>query len=90
MNIQNNPILLFNSPQTTQLRKIWEGQKHLLNPADYLFIKVKLSRPEAKLSQNQAYRMMMTLAETDYDPIPEWLIACFDPKEVNEPVRPAF
>ena len=80
MNDQNNPILLLTPNQTTELRQIWEQQKQELHPDDYRFIKVKLSRPVAKLSQKQAYRMMMTLAETDYEPIPEWLIALFDPK----------
>ena len=51
-----------------------------MHPDDFFFIKVKLSHLVAKLSQKQAYRMMMTLAETDYEPIPEWLIALFDPK----------
>ena len=81
MNDQNNPILSLTPNQTTELRQIWEQQKQELHPDDYRFIKVKLSRPTAKLSQKQAYRMMMTLAETDYEPIPEWLIALFDPQE---------
>ena len=81
MNDQTNPILSLTSNQTAELRQIWEQQKQELHPDDYRFIKVKLSRPTAKLSQKQAYRMMMTLAETDYEPIPEWLIALFDPQE---------
>ena len=83
MNDQNNPILSLTPNQTTELRQIWEQQKQELHPDDYRFIKVKLSRSVAKLSQKQAYRMMMTLAETDYEPIPEWLIALFDPQEVK-------
>ena len=83
MNDQNNPILSLTPNQTTELRQIWEQQKQELHPDDYRFIKVKLSRPVAKLSQKQAYRMMMTLAETDYEPIPEWLIALFDPKDAK-------
>ena len=83
MNDQNNPILSLTPNQTTELRQIWEHQKQELHPDDYRFIKVKLSRPVAKLSQKQAYRMMMTLAETDYEPIPEWLIALFDPKDAK-------
>ena len=83
MNDQNNPILSLTPYQTTELRQIWEQQKQELHPDDYRFIKVKLSRPTAKLSQKQAYRMMMTLAETDYEPIPEWLIALFDPQEAQ-------
>ena len=67
--------------QTTELRDIWETQKANLKPADYLFVKVRLGRPEAKLTANQAYRLMMTLAETGYEQIPEWLIALFDPQE---------
>lgn len=79
MNNQQNPIFILTPDQTSQLRNIWEKQKSELHPDDYLFIKVKLSRPIAKLSQKQAFRMMMTLAETDYTP-PEWLIALFDPR----------
>lgn len=79
MNDQTNPTLLLSQNQTTELREIWELQKKALNPEDYIFIKVKLCRPAAKLSQKQAYRMMMTLAETGYEDIPEWLIALFDP-----------
>jgi hypothetical protein len=76
------PILYsFTKSQTSELRNIWEGQKAKLAPAEYLFVKVRLGRPEAKLTANQAYRMMMTLAETDFEPIPEWLIALFDPQE---------
>jgi len=83
MNNQQNPILVLTPEQTLELREIWGQQKSELHPDDYRFIKVKLSRSEAVLSQKQAYRMMMTLAETDYEPIPEWLIALFDPQEVR-------
>jgi hypothetical protein len=78
-----NPVIKFTLEQTSELKTIWEQQKQELHPDDYRFIKVKLSRPSAKLSQKQAYRMMMTLAETDYEPIPEWLIALFDPQEAK-------
>lgn len=83
MNNQHNPIFTLTPEQTLELREIWEQQKPELHPDDYRFIKVKLSRSEAVLSQKQAYRMMMTLAETDYEPIPEWLIALFDPQVVQ-------
>ena len=83
MNNQQNPIFTLTPHQTSELRDIWDLQRKVLHPDDYRFIKVKLSRPEAKLSQKQAYRMMMTLAETDYEPIPIWLIALFDPQEVK-------
>jgi hypothetical protein len=83
MHDQHNPILLLTPNQTTELRIIWEQQKQELHPDDFFFIKVKLSRPAAKLSQKQAYRMMMTLAETGYERIPEWLIALFDPQEAK-------
>ena len=69
--------------QTSELRNIWMSQKAKLKPTEYLFIKVRLGRPEAKLTANQAYRLMMTLAELDVDPVPEWLIALFDPQEVK-------
>jgi hypothetical protein len=69
--------------QTAELRGIWEAQKAKLKPTEYLFIKVRLGRPEAKLTANQAYRLMMTLAELDVDPVPEWLIALFDSQEAK-------
>lgn len=66
--------------QTSELRTIWASQRAKLKPSEYLFIKVKLGRPEAKLTANQAYRLMMSLAELGVEPIPEWLIAFFDPQ----------
>ena len=76
------PILhLLTKNQTSELRSIWESQKDNLKPADYLFVKVRLGRPEAKLTANQTYRLMMTLAEAGCEHIPEWLIALFDPKD---------
>jgi len=69
--------------QTSELRNIWENQKPNLKTADYLFVKVRLGRPEAKLTANQAYRLMMTLAEAGCEDIPEWLIALFDPKDAK-------
>ena len=75
------PILhLLTKSQTSELRNIWESQKAKLQPTEFLFVKVRLGRPEAKLTANQAYRLMMTLAETGYEPIPEWLIGLFDPQ----------
>jgi len=76
----NNPIIELTATQTTELRNIWDGNKDLLNPDDYLFIKVKLGRPQAKLTKNQAYRMMMTLAKAGYIEPPVWLVELFDPK----------
>lgn len=76
------PILhSFSKSQTAELRHIWESQKTKLKPDEYLFVKVRLGRSEAKLTANQAYRLMMRLAEVGVDPIPEWLIALFDPQE---------
>lgn len=69
----------FTQTQTSELRSIWESQKPKLTPDEYLFIKVRLGRSEAKLTANQSYRLMMRLAELGFEPIPEWLIALFDP-----------
>ena len=77
---KGNPIVQLTPNQTTELRQIWESQRKELHPDDYQFIRVKLCRSEAMFTQKQAFRMMMTLAETDYTPIPEWLIALFDPQ----------
>ncbi len=76
----NIDIFELTPEQTSELRLIWEKQKSELKPDDYIFAKVKLGRPQAKLSRNQLYRMMMTLAESGYEPIPEWLLVLLDPK----------
>ena len=78
MNIKN-PTLELSQEQTKQLREIWDHQQPKLSHEDYIFIKVKLSRVQAKLSKNQTYRMTMTLAETGYESIPEWLLELIDP-----------
>ena len=75
-----NDIYELTSDQTSELRAIWEKQKSELRPDDYIFIKVKVGRPQAKFSRNQLYRMTMTLAESGYEPIPEWLLVLLDPK----------
>jgi len=78
MNIKN-PTLELSIEQTKQLREIWGLQESKLSHEDYLFIKVKLSRVQAKLSKNQAYRMTMTLAGIGFEDIPEWLLELIDP-----------
>ena len=80
---QNNPIIELTMEQTTQLRQIWISHGPELRPDDLTFGKVKLSRPQAKLTKNQVYRMMMTLAETGYDDIPEWMLELTDPQELK-------
>lgn len=75
-----NPVIEFTPEQTAELKAIWESQKKELRPDDFMFIKVKLGRTQAKLTKNQTYRMTMTLAETGYEPIPEWLLSALDPK----------
>lgn len=75
----NNPIIELTADQTTEFRDIWDSHKKLLHPNDYLFIKVKLGRPQAVLTKNQAYRMMMTLAKAGYTEPPVWLVEIFDP-----------
>jgi hypothetical protein len=54
-----------------------------LHPDDFTFGKVKLIRSQAKLTKNQIYRMMMTLAETGYEQIPEWMMELTDPQEAK-------
>jgi hypothetical protein len=77
---QHNPIIELTLEQTTQLRKIWFSHGPELRPDDFTFGKVKLSRAQAKLTKNQVYRMMMTLAETGYELIPEWMLELTDPE----------
>jgi hypothetical protein len=75
-----NPVIEFTPEQTAELKTIWESQKNEIRPDDFTFIKVKLGRAQAKLTKNQTYRMTMTLAESGYEPIPEWLLTILDPK----------
>lgn len=79
----NNPIIELSTQQTSQFRSIWNDQRSELHPNDYIFGKVKLNRAQAKLTKNQLYRMMMTLAETGYEQIPEWLLELTDPVEAK-------
>jgi len=75
-----NPVIEFTPAQTAELKAIWNSQKSKLKPDDFTFIKVKLGRNQARLTKNQTYRMTMTLAESGYDAIPEWLLVILDPK----------
>jgi hypothetical protein len=63
-----------------ELKKIWERQKDELKPDDYLLVSVKLGRPQVKVTINQLYRMIMTLSESGYEDIPEWLRSILDPQ----------
>lgn len=76
-----NPIIELSPDQTSELLAIWLGQKDKLTPDDFLFIKVKINRPQAKLTKTQTYRMVMNLAKSGYEPIPEWLLQLLDPTE---------
>jgi hypothetical protein len=71
MNIE---FIELNQAQTDQLKSIWDSQKSELKPDDFLFVRVKLGRTEARFTRNQLYRMTMTLAESGYEPIPVWLL----------------
>ncbi|BDT74875.1 hypothetical protein [Polynucleobacter sp. KF022] len=80
MNESKTTLHTLTAAQTLELKQIWEGQKAKLKPDDFIFIKVKLGRPQAKLTINQLYRMTMTLAEAGYEEIPEWLLSMLDPE----------
>ena len=80
---QNNPIIELTLEQTSELRQIWLSHGPGLRPDDFTFGKVKLGRPQAKLTKNQVYRMMMTLAETGYGSIPLWMLEMTDPEETK-------
>jgi hypothetical protein len=80
MNDLKANLVCLSPEQTLELKQIWESQKLELKPDDYVFIKVKLGRSQAKMTINQLYRMTMTLAESGYEPIPEWLLTILDPK----------
>lgn len=79
----NNPVIELTMEQTSQLRQIWTSHRPELCPDDFTFGKVKLARSKAKLTKNQVYRMMMTLAETGYEDIPEWMLELTDPQVVK-------
>ena len=80
---QKNPVIELTLEQTSELRHIWNSHRPKLRPDDFTFGKVKLGRPQAKLTKNQVYRMMMTLAETGYGDIPEWMLELTDPQELK-------
>lgn len=79
----NNPVIELSLEQTAHLRQIWFSHCHELRPDDFTFGKVKLSRPQAKFTKNQVYRMMMTLAETGYEDIPYWMLELTDPQKAK-------
>ena len=73
-------IFTFSEAQTRELLQIWEGQRQNLHPDDFLFIKIRLNRPQAKLSINQIYRMTMNLVNGGYEsPLPEFLMNILEP-----------
>ena len=80
---QHNSIIDLTPEQTLELRHIWHSHRQELHPDDFTFGKVKLTRSQAKLTKNQIYRMMMTLAETGYNDIPEWMMELTDPQEAK-------
>ena len=66
--------------QTNELRSIWLSQKDAIKPDDWIYCKVKLTRPQAKFTINQLFRLTMTLAESGFEFIPEWLLVYLDPQ----------
>ena len=77
--MNKNPTIELSDDQTTQLRNIWESRKHVLKGSDYQFVKLKLWRKHAVLSKNQLYRLTMTLSESGFEEMPEWLLETLDP-----------
>lgn len=75
----SNLVVHLTESQTSELRKIWNMQKLTIKPEDFLFIKVKLGRSQAVFTNKQIFRMTMTLAESGYEAIPEWLLILIDP-----------
>ena len=73
-------IVELNESQTSQLLAIWLSQKNAIKPDDWIYCKVKLSRPNAKFTINQLFRLTMTLAESGFEQIPEWLLTYLDPQ----------
>ncbi|MDH6299419.1 hypothetical protein [Polynucleobacter sphagniphilus] len=72
-------IIELSEEQTAQLRSIWMSQKNAIKPDDWMYCKVKLTRSRAKFTINQLFRLTMTLAESGFESIPEWLLAYLDP-----------
>ncbi len=75
----SNLVFQLTESQTSELREIWNMQKRTIKPEDFLFIKVKLGRSQAVLTNKQLFRMTMTMAESGYEKIPEWLLTLIDP-----------
>jgi hypothetical protein len=73
-------IVELSQEQTKQLRDIWSSQKDDIKPDDWIYCKVKLARTKAKFTINQLFRLTMTLAESGFEPMPEWLLAYLDPQ----------
>jgi hypothetical protein len=81
MSINNKQrIVEFSEVQTNELRSIWLSQKNAIKPDDWIYCKVKLSRPQAKFTINQLFRLTMTLAESGFESIPEWVLVYLDPQ----------
>jgi hypothetical protein len=81
MSINNKQrIVELNEDQTSQLRSIWLSQKHAISPDNWIYYKVKLTRPQARFTVNQLFRLVMTLGEAEFEPIPEFLLEYLDPR----------
>lgn len=72
-------IFELSESQTAELRSIWMSQKNVIKPDDWMYCKVKLTRIKAKFTINQLFRLTMTLAESGFESLPEWLVAYLDP-----------
>ena len=81
MSINNKQrIVELSEVQTNELRFIWLSQKNAIKPDDWIYCKVKLTRPQAKFTINQLFRLTMTLGESGFESIPEWLLVYLDPQ----------
>jgi hypothetical protein len=73
-------IVELSEVQTSELRSIWASQKNAISPDNWIYYKVRLTRPKAKFTVNQLFRLVMTLGEAEFEPIPEFLLECLDPR----------
>ena len=73
-------IVELSEAQTSQLRSIWLSQRNAISPDNWIYYKVKLTRSQARFTVNQLFRLVMTLGEAEFEPIPEFLLEYLDPR----------
>jgi hypothetical protein len=74
-----NPIFNLTNYQTDELRDLWDGVSHLVDPIKNSRVILKLSRRAAVLTHRQLYLICVNLANFN-QAVPDW---CHDLLESN-------